>query len=131
MEHTEGLGRVAEVWVDGTLLTVCDGISAQGVKCSPGPLEHVSFRLSRDEGLDWNEAVLNNRYKKISFDHVDGWSYYGFGRVLSVMPVVMDFGLFSLSDPEWSTDSGLVGLYVAVPVSRLEIVPAPDEDYPE
>ena len=27
MEQTEGLGRLAEVWVDGMLLEVCDSVS--------------------------------------------------------------------------------------------------------
>lgn len=131
MEHTEGFGRRAEVWVDGTLLVVCDGISRRGRRCAPGPVANPFFRYTRDEGLDWNDAVLHNRHKRIALDWLEGWSYHGCGRVVSVMPVIVDFGLLTMEDPEWSVDAGLAGLFVAVPISRLEIVPPPDDDYPE
>jgi hypothetical protein len=126
MEYSEGSGGRAEVWVDGALLTVCDGISETGSTRPPGVLEGTGFRYTRDEGLDWNEAILANAHKKVSLQQVKGWSYRGYGRVRSVMPVSIDFGLMTMEDPEWSTDEGLVGHYVAVPISRLEIVPAQD-----
>jgi len=131
MEHSEGRGGMAEVWVDGTLMTVCDSVSTSDNRCRPGLMQGVSFRFTRDEAIDWNDAVYANGHKKILMEPISGWSYAGYGRVESVMPVKINFGLMTMEDPEWSTDEGLVGHFVAVPISCLELIPAPDGDYPE
>ena len=131
MEYSEGLGRSAEVWVDGTLLTVCDSVSTASCRCPPGPLEGVGFKITRDESLDWNDAILANSENKILLEPVSGCSYLGYGKVQSVMPVVIDFGLVVLTDPQWSTDEGMVGMFVQVPISRLEIVHEEELDYPQ
>jgi len=70
MEHTEGLGREAQVWVAGT-------------------------------------------------------------RVTQVMPVTVDFGLLQMEDANWTTDEGLVGTFVRIPIDRLEITLANPADWPE
>ena len=49
MEHTAGLGREAQIWLGGDLLTVCDSISEDDSPCLPGVLEDqtldVDFRI--------------------------------------------------------------------------------------
>ncbi|MBN1555886.1 MAG: hypothetical protein JXA11_14175 [Phycisphaerae bacterium] len=127
MEHTEGLGRKCEVWVDGTLLDVCDGISSPEKRTPPGALEDVTFRYTTDETVSWEEAVEANPSRRVTLEPVKGWAYAGFGRVEQVMPVVIHFGLLRMEDPNWSTDEHLVGKFVRVPIDRLEIVPAEEE----
>ncbi len=124
MEHTEGLGGLAEVWVDGALLRVCDGVSPPGQPAPPGPLEGATFRYTTDETVSWAEAMASNASRKIMLEPVKCWAYVGFGRVEQVMPVVVHFGLLRMEDPNWSTDERLVGRYVCVPIDRLELVPA-------
>jgi hypothetical protein len=130
MEHTEGLGGAAEVWVDGALLTVCDGFSPAGERTPPGPVEGAAFRYTTDETIPWDEAVSGNPGRKVGLQPVKGWSYVGLGRVVQVMPVVIHFGLLRMQDPNWSTDESLVGRFVRVPIDRLEIVPAPEDSAP-
>jgi hypothetical protein len=127
MEHTEGLGGKAQVWVDGALLDVCDGISPADQRTPPGALEDVAFRYTTDETISWDDAVANNPSHKVTLEPVKGWAYAGFGRVEQVMPVVIHFGLLKMEDPNWSTDETLVGQFVRVPIDRLEIVPAEKE----
>lgn len=127
MEHTEGLGGKAEVWVDGALLDVCDGISPPRQRTPPGPLEDVAFRYTTDEMISWEQAVAENPSHRVMLEPVQGWAYAGFGRVVQVMPVVIHFGLLRMEDPNWSTDETLVGKFVRVPIDRLEIVPAIQE----
>ena len=131
MEHTEGLGRTAEVWVDGALLTVIDGLSTREQRTEPGELENVSFRYDCDEGVDWNQAVLENPQHRVAIEHVKGANYTGFGRVEQVMPPIIQFEQLRLQDPNWTTDEGLVGLYVRVPIDRLTLIQTPKEDWPE
>jgi hypothetical protein len=131
MEHTRGLGREAEVWVKGSLLTVCDGISAPNRRTPPGPLENVRLRYTNDEAYSWADAIRRNPQKRITLEPVRSWAYRGFGRVEQVMPVVIHFGLLRLEDPNWETAEDLVGKYVCVPIDKLELVPAKPTDYPE
>ncbi len=131
MEHTEGLGRKAEVWVNGELLTVCDGISPRDRRLRPGPLEAVKLTYLREEGTDFRDLLGGNKGDRRRLDPVRGWSYAGYGKILSVLPVLIDFGLLCMDDPEWTTDESLVGRFVRVPIDRLEIVPARRADWPE
>jgi len=130
MEHTAGLGLEAEVWVDGRLLVVCDGVSKPGKRCPPGELIGVAFTYVTVEGPSWRQATGGNPGEKKQLDPLGGWSYTGYGQVVSVMPVVIDFGLLKMADPNWTTDEGLVGCYVKVPIDRLEICRAAAEDWP-
>ena len=131
MERTAGLAREADVWLGGTLLTVCDGVSTAARKTRPGPIEQVAFRIHRDEGMDWADAVAANPSHRMILESENSWRYIGFGRIEQVMPVRIDFGILTLEDPTWSTDENLVGTYVAVSIDRLELIPEADADWPE
>jgi hypothetical protein len=131
MEHTEGLGRLAQVWVDGTPLEVCDGVSPAGRRMPPGVIDAVEFAYMTAEGFSWEQAARGNRSRKKQLQHLRRWSYLGYGRVVSVMPVVVDFGLLTMEDANWSSDEDLVGRFVAIPIDRLEIRPAGSGDGPQ
>jgi hypothetical protein len=130
MEHAGGRGRQAEVWVDGNLLTVCDNVSGAEGRCPPGPLEQVRFSYMSVECPNWSDAIRANRSKRRRLERVGGWSYTGYGQIISVMPVVIDFGLLCMEDPHWTTDEELVGSYVKVAIDRLEIGPPASADWP-
>ena len=131
MEHTAGLGRKAEVWLGGTLLCVCDGVSRPERRCPPGPVEDTKFSYMTAEGFSWAQATRGNPSHRLQVDPVRGWTYVGFGRVVSVGPVVVDFGLLTMEDANWTTDESLIGRYVRIPIDRLEIIPAPAQDWPD
>lgn len=131
MEHTAGLGKQAEVWVDGHLLTACDGLSEPDRPRPPGELDGVQFSYMTLEGLSWAQAIKDNPGQKKQLIPTGRWSYTGHGMVVSVMPVVIDFGLLQMTDPNWSTDNGLIGHYVAICIDRLEIGPAVQPDWPD
>ena len=131
MEHTEGLGRPAEIWLDGALLTVCDGISKPHLRCAPGVLEDVELRYFNDESYTWADALRGNPSRRVTIEPVKGWGYTGFGQVEQVMPVIINFGSLRMEDPLWSTDETLVGQFVRVPINRLEIRPKRKPDWPD
>jgi len=124
MEQTAGLGKQAEVWVDGRLFVVCDGISTRQKRCPPGLIESARFVYVTDEPVSWEDAARSNPSRRSSIDHVRDWCYVGYGRVESIMPVVIDFGLLKMEDANWTNDESLVGKYVRISIDRLEIVPA-------
>lgn len=124
MEHTEGLGGKARVWVDGSLLEVYDAFSPAGSRTPPGLIEGASFRYTTDETIPWEQAVAENPSRRVALEPLRGWSYVGYGRIVQVMPVVIHFGLLQMEDPNWSTEEGLVGQFVRIPIDRLELVRA-------
>ena len=130
METTAGLGRAAEVWVDGHLLTVCDGLSKPAERCLPGILQNVQFSYMTAEGFSWDAAGQENQSHRRLLEPLQGWSYTGYGRVVSIMPVTIDFGLLQMEDANWSSDDKLVGRFVKVTIDRLEIRRAHRPDWP-
>ncbi len=122
LESTKGLARQAEVWVGGTLFVVMDEYGRPGEDLEPGVLEHVKFVYLTDEGFTWADAMGGNRAERRLVEHVQGWRYVGYGRVIQIMPVVIDFGLLQMEDANWTNDEGLVGRYVRIPIDRLSIV---------
>lgn len=131
MEHTQGYGRQAEVWVDGELLCVCDNISTDDRRCAPGILDNVRFLYHSDTGTPWSDARQQNPGRKQLLEPIKRWSYTGYGRVLQIQPVVVDFGLLVMEDNSWTTDESLIGKYVAVQIDRLEIAHPKSEFPPE
>jgi hypothetical protein len=130
MEWTNGLGKAAEVWVDGTLLNVCDNISTARQRCPPGLLENVRFSYVTDLNASWADSVRANPGARKRLERVRGWSYLGGGQVVSVMPVVIDFGLLQMPDPRWSTDESLIGRHVEVHIDRLELRAGREPEWP-
>jgi len=123
MEQTDGLGRLAEVWVDGELLRVCDNLSTSARRCPPGVIEACRFVYTSEAGTDWAEARRLNPGRKQRLEALQRWSYVGFGRVVAIMPVMVDFGLLTMEDASWTTDESLIGEYVAVQIDRLDVFP--------
>ena len=132
MEHTEGLGREAQVWVGGDLLRVCDSISPADSPCPPGLLTGVMFSYASMVGFSWDQALRGNGGHRTLLEHLRRWTYSGYGRILSVTPaIVVDFGLLQMEDANWTNDESLVGLFVRIPIDRLEITPTHEPDWPE
>jgi hypothetical protein len=130
LESTGGLARQAEVWVNGHLLVVMDEYSQPGSEATPGILADVKFVYLTDAAFTWAEAVAGNRAKRKQIDPVRGWRYVGYGQVVQIMPVVIDFGLLVMEDANWTNDERLVGKFVRVPIDRLSIRRAVEPDWP-
>jgi hypothetical protein len=130
LESTAGLARQAEVWVDGTLLTVMDEYSRAGEKTPPGLLGDAKFVYMTEEAFAWDGAARGNRAARKLIDPVRAWRYVGYGQIVQVMPVLIDFGLLTMEDPNWSTDEHLVGRFVRVAIDRLSLTRAAPPDWP-
>ena len=130
MEITEGLGKLAEVWVDGHSLFVCDNVSTPQKLCRPGVVRNAAFRYVSREAFGWDQAVAENAGRKRILQHQHHWSYVGYGRVVQIMPVRIDFGLLCMEDANWTTVESLVDEFVRVAIDRLEIAFAGACDWP-
>jgi len=121
MEHTQGRGGRAEVWVDDDLLTVCDGVSDAQRPCPPGELADVRFRYVTEAPIPLAETIGENARRRKALEPAGNWAYIGLGQVVSLMPVVIDFGLMRMEDAGWTTDESLIGKFVRIHIDRLEI----------
>ena len=131
MEHTEGFARKAEILLNNESLIVCDSVSTPEQRCMPGVIDNAQFTYPSLEGFEWPQAIRDNPSSKVRLEHVSGWSYIGFGRVMSIMPVTIDFGILTLVDPNWCSDERLTGRYVKVSIDRLELGVADGNQWPE
>ena len=130
LESTDGPGRVAEVWVGGTLLTVMDDYTQPADRPEPGVLADAMFAYMTEEAFTWDEAVAGNRAQRQLLDPVRQWRYVGYGQIVQVMPVVIDFGLMKMEDSNWTNDEKLVGKFVRVPIDRLSLTREDPERWP-
>ncbi|MEI7836913.1 MAG: hypothetical protein WCK05_10955 [Planctomycetota bacterium] len=130
MEWTDGPGRAAAIWVGGTMLHVCDNVSTPECRCRPGVLENVCLTYVTDVGASWGDSIRDNPTGRKQLEAIRHWSYLGSGRIVSLMPVMIDFGLVAMPDPRWSTDDSLIGRDVQVTIDRLDLWPAYAADWP-
>jgi hypothetical protein len=130
LEHTQGLGKLAQVWVNEHLMGVCDNVSPPDGRRGLGVLDGVQFRYVSDEPIAWADALAGNRGRKKQLMPTRSWSYIGYGQVVSIMPTIIDFGVLTMTDPNWTTDDSVVNKYVRVQIDRLELIPASKSDWP-
>lgn len=130
LESTEGPGRCAEVWVGGTLLAVMDEYTRPAEPTTPGVLDDAQFIYMSEEPFTWDEAVAGNRASRRLLEPVRSWRYAGYGQVIQIMPVVIDFGLMRMEDANWTNDEKLVGRFVRVPIDRLTLRRREDDRWP-
>jgi len=131
LESTDGPGRQAEVWVDGTLLVVMDEYSRPGEQAAPGLLTYAKFVYMTEQAFSWADAAAANRSERRLLEPLGSWRYAGYGRVVQIMPVVIDFGLLCMEDANWTNDEKLVGKFVRVPIDRLSLTHQESNRWPE
>lgn len=73
--------------------------------------------------LGWETIFHENMYKELKLEkNTDSeWHYNGYGKVLSINPVIIDFGDIKLEPDISSNDSQIIGEYVFCNIERLEI----------
>ena len=120
LHQTKGLGRLAVVETDGRKLIVEDNLSAVGDPAVCGYLPDVRFTYVCD-GPNWEEMLRGNPGRLVKLEPLGGARYLGYGRIVSIKPVVIDFGLLRMVDGHWVYDESLVGTYVLVAIDRLQV----------
>lgn len=119
---TNGPYLEAEIEVDGTRLTVMDELILAEKSIPSGGLK-VEFEFSPDlfEDEPWESIFSGNPSGKIGLEHIAGWRYRAFGKIVSVDPVLVDCGLVKVEDPISTHDHRVVGEFVAFTIGRLGV----------
>lgn len=74
------------------------------------------------DDVSWDVTFSGNSNKEIKLVRKGDWSYEAYGKVLSINPVVIDFGEFELNTGNWTNDSKVVGEFVYWKIERLDIL---------
>ena len=83
--------------------------------------EEVHIELcSLDQGINWKAQIAKE--KEISLKYAGDWSYAGYGKVVSVHPVILDFGEFQIDSGDWSNDQALLGEIIFLKIDKLDII---------
>ena len=116
--HTEGYGLEAEVVFGDTKLTVMDAFSVPDKMHAPGLLEDVGFCANEFSGPSWEEIFQGNPTKEKKLERLSGWSYFGYGEIVSINPTSVDFGIFTLEAGPRTNDARCIGEFVKVHIDR-------------
>jgi hypothetical protein len=87
-----------------------------------GASEKVRFSFIEEETSElsfWNNN--KERKKEVISSNNSRWSYYCYGKIVSIHPVTIDCGVIELPFGDWINDERTLGSYVYFVVSRLDI----------
>ncbi len=70
---------------------------------------------------NWNEMFQGNPDEKQELVATGDWSYDGYGKIVSISPVVIDFGDFSFEIGDFTSDVRCVGEFVYIVIDRLDL----------
>ena len=70
---------------------------------------------------EWEERFGKNTENRKCLAHLEGWSYDGYGVVVSTNPVVADFGDIQLDLGNWTNDKKIIGEYIYWPILELRM----------
>jgi hypothetical protein len=94
---------------------------AYGEKFTAGEISEVEVSFL-DAPMDWNTIFSENAEKQCRLVRLkEEWSYGGYGRVISLNPVRVDFGPIILETGYWTNDLKVVGEYIYWKIDRLDI----------
>lgn len=111
---------------EGTVTFSINGVSYNAFSFNndfkAGLVFDVEFSHISDE-ITWEEKFNNNPEKKMCLVRTDEWSYYGYGKIVSIKPVIADFGHITLDLGDWTNDERVIGEYIFWKILRLDIWP--------
>ena len=118
--------ELSEEESDGTVVFSKEGKQYQAfsIYCDyqAGEIMDVEFDFIEDnDDSTWEKCFDKNKLKTKELISTGKWSYDGYGQIISINPIVADFGVICLELGHWSHDERIVGEYVFLKILRLDI----------
>jgi hypothetical protein len=118
---TEGPYLEAKIEVEGVCLHVMDAFSDEKNSLRAGAEIEIEFSPCLSDEESWEDIFSGSSGEKIGFEHLGGWAYRAFGKILSINPVFVDCGLIKVEDVVQTNDDRVIGEFVAFTISRLDV----------
>lgn len=67
-------------------------------------------------------AFSGNPERAKRLEKISKWKYRGYGQIVSVDPILCDFGDIQLNIGKWSNDATIIEKFVCVEIARLTVV---------
>jgi hypothetical protein len=85
--------------------------------------EQVQVEFSAlDYPISWEAIFSENREQKLGLEPAsEKCAYYAYGKILSLNPIIADFGDIKLSIGEWTHDERVIGEYIYWKIDRLDV----------
>lgn len=117
---TEGPYLQAFLEVGDQTLCVMDEFSVDYSQIPrPGDAVDFEFVPLLDESEPWESIFSGNPRCDVDLVQINGWKYRAFGKIISINPVTVDCGLFTVQDVVHSNDPKIIGEFVAFTIARL------------
>jgi hypothetical protein len=102
-------------------LHVMDAFSDEKNSLRAGAEIEIEFSPCLSDEESWEDIFSGSSGEKIGFEHLGGWAYRAFGKILSINPVFVDCGLIKVEDVVQTNDDRVIGEFVAFTISRLDV----------
>lgn len=75
-----------------------------------------------DYPISWEAIFSENKEQKLVLEPApETCAYYAYGKILTLSPIIADFGDLKLSIGDWTHDERVVGEYIYWKIDRLDI----------
>jgi hypothetical protein len=116
---TEGYGLEVVFSFNGRTYQAMDDFS--GFDPEKVDFDAPEFSIVCPSDQSWESIFQGNPELKRELIQRRGWSYDGYGQVVSVRPVVVDFGDFTFEVGDFTTDQRCIGEFVHLILDRLDL----------
>ncbi len=117
---TQGTYLEATIEINGAPLTVMDEFSVDARNIpNIGAEFDFEFNTLLDDNESWESIFAGNPDKKMGLVNLAGWQYRAYGKIASINPVVVDCGLLAVVGVIQTSDSRVIGEFVAFTIDRL------------
>ena len=116
---TDGYGLLAEVRVGDQILGVMDDFSmipAEYMRKTEPEFSYLGL-----EEYSWEQRFSGNPHHDKKLVRTGDWSYDAYGQIVSIKPVVADFGLVTLEIGDFTNDERCIGEWIVEWIDRLEL----------
>lgn len=89
------------------------------IDCREGT--EINADISHIGDTPWEERFSRNQERKQCLIKTGEWSYDGYGKIISINPVIADFGNINLDLGKFTHDNRVIGEFVYEKIIRLDI----------
>ncbi len=89
------------------------------IDCAEGI--EIDADISHIGDTSWEEKFEKNKDRKKCLIKTGNWSYEGYGQIVSINPVIADFGDMKLELGEFTHDNRVIGEFIYEKIARLDV----------